>query len=1037
MLNHTIFNERPESQDPAIELLVKLGYEYLAPADAEQQRGNLSNVVLMDDLTRFLKDQRYNYKGQAFQFSTHNIAKAIRDIDIPLQMGLMNASKEIYDSLIYGKSYEETLYDSGKSSFDLKFINWEEPEKNIIRVIEEFSVERPNKSHRRPDLVLTINGIPLVVIECKKSSIDVKEGVRQTINNWKPDEIPQLFKFAQVVIAMNPHCIKYGTCGTKEEFFVSWKEKDNDWLENECAKHIQNRTITAQDRSIISLLSINRLFELIRHYTLYDNGIKKIARYQQFFGIEKAMKRIKKDDDSDTRSGVIWHTQGSGKSLTMVMLVKKIIAETQKSNSEIKNPRFVLVNDRINLDKQLRDNFANTQMSPTRAKTGKGLINLLKDEGETVITTVIHKFENAAKQKIKVNDENIFILIDECHRTQSGNFHNFMTDVLPDAIKIGFTGTPLLRNDKQNTYKRIGPLIDSYPINKAEEDKVIVPLIYEGRKIPQKTTGDAIDRYLEQILLPLNELQKKDLKQKWSSFTKIAQTDTRIKMIAFAIKEHYENFIKPNGFKAMVAESSRVSAIELHQTFKTIGIKSAVVISPETKDESDSISETDKSKIARFFKTEIEPMYGQNNEAYEEWAKNAFTNGDDVDILVVKDKLLTGFDAPIARVLYIDKSMKTHNLLQAIARVNRVYPGKPNGIIVDFWGLFKELNTAMDMYSDETSGMNDYDKEDIEGTLHGPEDEKQRLRDDYTNLLSIFAGKNMSDQEELQLDLEDQEVRKDFYEKLSAFSSSLELAVSSYNIYSLVGIEQMQVYKAELIFFQKLRGALKIRYSEVIDFSEYEPGIKNLLNMFVGSEADKIVVNPVFISDKEGMMAELAKLPSDRAKADAIKTRLEASISKRNYEDPILFKTFKDLIDETISQYNQNRNSETYLATMEKMADDYRQGFVGNKYPSCIDHDDHAKAFYGSVKLELSKKINIEENSDLDVEMGNLSLGIKKIINRAIKPGWHNNIVLINQIKQNIEDLIFDFLDKNQVSLSMEELDIIEDQILMTAKSRL
>lgn len=716
------------------------------------------------------------------------------------------------------------------------------------------------------------------------------------------------------------------------------------------------------------------------------------------------------------------------------MLVKKIIAESQKINSKIKNPRFILVNDRVNLDKQLRDNFSNTQMNPTRAKTGKGLIELLKDEGETVITTVIHKFEKAAKLRTEVNDNNIFIFIDECHRSQSKNFHNFMTDVLPNAVKIGFTGTPLLKKDKKNTYSRIGPLIDAYTIDKAEKDQVIRPLIYEGRKIPQNTPEDAINKYLEQLLLPLNDAQQRDLKQKWSRFIKLAQTDTRIRMIAFAIKEHFERFIKPKGFKAMVAESSRVSAIELHQIFKTIGIKSAVVISPETKEEGDSLNTSDKAKIADFFKKEVEPMFGQNHEAYEDWAKSSFISGEEIEVLIVKDKLLTGFDAPIAGVLYIDKTMKEHNLLQAIARVNRVYPGKDYGLIVDFWGIFKKLNTAIDIYSDAETGLKGYEVEDIKGALSGCEDEKRKIEQDHKSLLDMFKDLDLQDSEVLQLYLGDLDLRNEFYEKLSNFSRYLDLAISSYNVYKLIGIDKMQEYQRDLVFFQKLRGALKIRHSEAIDFSEYEAGIKNLLNMFVTSGADQIVLNPVFISDKEGMQAELQKLPSSRAKAEAIKTRIEVAISKKRDEDPIFYKTFKDMIDETLLKYNQDRNDEAYFATMERMAEDYRQGLTGNKYPSCIEDDKYAKAFYGKLRLVLEEIVNIESNSDLNFKFGYLSIEIKNIILNLKKTGWQANTVVINNMKQEAEDLIFDFIDENDIKLSVEQLDKLEEEIIKSAK---
>ena len=1034
-LNHYQYNERPESQEPAIELLEKLGWKYLSPSDAEKQRGNLYNVILKDDLMNFLKEQRYEYKGEKFQFSSSNIARAISDIDVPLQSGLMKTSKEIYDLLIYGKSYEEDLYDGGKSSFDLKFIDWEHPEKNILRVTEEFSVQKLDRSKRRPDIVLTVNGIPLVVIECKKSSVSIDEGIRQNIKNWKADEIPHLFKFIQLVVAMNSHSFKYGTCGTKFEFFVPWKEKDTDWMNKQLEELIQGRLPKEQDKNIIAMLSPERLFEIIQYYTLYDNNVKKVARYQQFFGIRKAINRITLKDGKGTRNGVIWHTQGSGKSLTMVMLVKKIIAVSQEENSDIKNPRFVLVNDRINLDKQLRDNFSNTQMSPARAKTGKGLIELLKDEGETLITTVIHKFEKAAKQKTKLNDNNIFILIDECHRTQSGNFHNFMTDVLPNAVKIGFTGTPLLKTEKQSTYDRIGPLIDSYPINKAEEDKVIVPLVYEGRKIPQKTTSDAIDQYLEQSLIGLTEQQQEDLKRKYSRFTSIAPTMPRLTCLAYAIKQHYERYIKPNGFKAMIAESSRVSAIELHKLLKSLGLKTAVVISPEARAEGEELNNSDKDKIAQFFKTEIEPLYGMNYEAYEDWAKNSFTDGEDIDILIVKDKLLTGFDAPIAQVLYVDKSMKTHNLLQAIARVNRVFPGKKNGRIVDFYGIFENLTSAMDLYSDKESGMNQFDKDDIKKTIYGPEDVKKELYNNYNQVMQFIAGHNTDDTEEIQLLFKDEDIRKDFYEKLLDFSNSLDTAVSNYNVYEGIGIDEIKRLQKDYVYLQKLRSGIKLRYGETVDFSVYESSIKNLLNQFVSAEADEIVINPLYLSDKATMEKELEKLPSSRAKAEAMVYNIATRLSETREKDPIFYKTFRQRLDETIAEYNKTRNEEAYLAQMKDLENDYEKGFVGNKYPTVISDDDDAKGFYGNIKLELEKNIKISENDDIDNQLGILAILIKNTFRNSQKPGWQYNTVLINNIKQEIEDAIFDFVDNNGITLDMDQLDKIEEDILMTAKS--
>ena len=1034
-LNPYQYNERPESQDPAIELLTKLGWNYIAPDEAEKQREHLSNVILREDLMSFLKKQKYEYRGEKFQFSSGNIAKAIADIDVPIQSGLMKTSKEIYDLLLYGKSYEEDLYDGGKSSFDMKFIDWENPQNNILRVTDEFSVEKVDRSKRRPDIVLTVNGVPLAVIECKKSSVSVEEGIKQNIRNWKPDEIPHLFKFAQIVMAMNPHEVKYGTCGTKEEFFVPWKEKETDWLDKELNRLIEGRIPKEQDKTVISMFTPSRFFELIRYFILYDNNVKKITRYQQYFGIQKAIRRIEMKDDRNTRNGVIWHTQGSGKSLTMVMLVKKIIALSKMPDSDIKNPRFVLVNDQINLDKQLRDNFNHAQMNPTRATTGRGLINLLEDEGKTLITTVIHKFETAAEHKTKVNSKNMFILIDECHRTQSGNFHNFMMDVLPHAVKIGFTGTPLLKAEKFNTYERIGPLIDSYTIDQAEKDEVIVPLVYEGRKIPQKTTSDAINQYVDQCMIGLETEQQEDLKKKYSRFTQIASTTSRLTCLAFAIKEHYQRFVQPKGFKAMVAESSRVNAITLYYLLKNLGVKAAVVVSPENKEEGEeNLIADDKEKIAQFFKKEVEPLYGKNYELYEDWAKNSFNNGDDIEMLIVKDKLLTGYDAPIAQVLYVDKPMKEHNLLQAIARVNRTFPAKKNGKIVDFYGIFGNLRTALDLYSDKTSGMNGFEPEDLKGTIYGPEDIKKKLYETHEACMQFIDGHNPDDTEEIQLLFADKEVREDFCRKLLEFSDTLDTAISSYDIYKGIGLKEIKRLQEDFKYLQRLRSAVRLRFGETVDFSKYEPTIRNLLNQFVVAEGDKIVISPIYLSDKESLQKEIAKLPSSRAKAEAMATALCSSLSEKQNSDPIFYKTFKQRIDDTIDEYNKTRDEETYLAKMKTLETDYEKGFIGNKYPMNITDDDDAKSFYGNIKLELEKNIKIEENSQIDVHMGELARKIKNIFRSSRKPGWKHNTVLINQLKQNIEDEIFDFIDENKIKITIEQLDRIEDNILTSAK---
>ncbi len=1042
MPNHQIFNERPESQDRALKELQAMGYQYIPRAEAEQKRGHLSHVLFPDVMREFLASQSYIYRGKQMPFPEDAIAEAIRELDAPLERGLMFSSKVIYDRLIYGKSCDVNLYDGNTQSFDISYIDWEHPENNIWQATDEFSVERTNGKYARPDIVILVNGIPLVVIECKKSSVDVEEGVKQNVRNWQPDYIPQLFKFAQLVMAMNPESVKYGTAGTKADFYCKWHEEDVQWQEDAAKRYVDDGHITEQDKIIVSMLSKQRLLNLIRFFILYDSGIKKIARYQQFFGVENTMRRIRGEDDCPTRGGVIWHTQGSGKSLTMVMLVKRIIADRA-----VTNPRFVLVCDRLNLIKQLRDNFVHTGMDPVEATTGRGLVTLLTDSANTLIATTINKFEAAAKSRAKVTDDNIFLLIDESHRSHTGEFHNMMNEVLPNAFKIGFTGTPLLRKDQTNTYAKFGKQIGhSYRFEDGIRDGVIVPLVYDGRIVPQNLTSDKINNYFQSILAPLTEPQKEDMRKKWSSFVRLAPTDQRISMIAFDIHEHFLTYCKPRGYKAMAAVSTRAAAVQLERAINGIGgVRAAALIcddSVSAEGDEGAVGKTDKAIIRDFFKTEVEPRFGTKYDEYEEYVKNNIIGGEDIDIVIVQSMLLTGFDAPSLGVLYIDKPMKEHTLLQAIARVNRIYAGKDFGLIVDYWGLFGNLNSAMEMYSDSQSGFSGYDPADLADSIATANEGKDKLDQSHKNLWDFFGDASFEQNNPRAwvafFDRDDSELgeslRKEFYERLSEFSKMMNLAVGSYSLYQSVGFEQMQKYKSDLLFFQKLRSALMMVYQEKVDFSKYEDGIRSLLNTFVTSEPVEIVVEPVAIHDKAAMDKQLEEVEGQKAKAAYIHTRIVSELESRRYEDPMLFKKFSERIRDTIAEYRKSRDENVYLASMQRMAEDLRQGFTGHSYPSAIMNDSDAKAFYGAVADVL--KQHGEDTVEFDDALGKLALNIKQAIQSLARVDWRTSTPIHKKMNQAVEDLIWDFCDEFGIDLPMDKMDLLIESTIKTAMSR-
>lgn len=1041
MPDHTIFNERPESQDRALRELQAMGYQYIPRAEAEQKRGHLSSVIFPDVMREFLASQSFLYRGKVTPFPDDAIGEAIRELDVPLDRSLMYSSKAIYDRLIYGKSCDVHLYDGNFQSFDISYINWDEPDKNIWQVTDEFSVERTNGKFARPDIVILVNGIPLVVIECKKSGIDVEEGVKQNVRNWQPDYIPQLFKFSQLVFAMNPESVKYGTAGTPAEFYCKWHEEDTAWQEDAAKRYVDDAHITEQDKIIVSMLSKRRLLDLIRNYVFYDSGVKKVARYQQFFGVENAMKRIRGEDGCPNRGGVIWHTQGSGKSLTMVMLAKRVIADPA-----IKNPRFVLVCDRLNLIKQLRDNFVHTGMNPVEATTGRGLIALLKEPSNTIIATTINKFEAAAKSRTKILDDNIFLFIDESHRSHTGEFHNMMNEVLPNAFKIGFTGTPLLRNDRTNTYQKFGKQIGSaYRFEDGIRDGVIVPLVYDGRVVPQQVSSDRIDDYLKNILAPLTEPQKEDMRKKWSSFMHLAQTEQRLSMIAFDIHEHYLSYCKPRGFKAMAAVSTRAVAVQLERAINSLGgIRAAALICDESvsaEGDEHSVGSQDKAIIRDFFKTEVEPRFGQKYEDYEEYVKSNIICGEEVDIVIVQSMLLTGFDAPSLAVLYVDKPMKEHTLLQAIARVNRIAQGKDFGLIVDYWGLFKNLNSAMEMYG-EDQGLSGFDPADLTDSLTTATEEKEKLKSAHKALIDFFGESSFDennprawvaffDRDNPELSTE---LRKTFYEKLASFSKMMSLAVGSYQLYQSVGFEQMQKYKADLLFFQKLRSALMMVYAETVDFSKYEDGIRSLLNTFVTSEPVEIVVEPVAIHDKAAMDKQLEEVDGQKAKAAYIQTRVAAELEARRYEDPMLFKKFSERIRNTIEEYRKSRDDNAYLTSMRNMAEDLRQGFTGHTYPSSIDRDSDAKAFYG-VFSDVLKELGSSDEA-FDEKLGELAIGFKETVRSLARVDWRTSVPIHKKMNQAIEDQIWDFCDEQEIDIPVDTMDIIIENTMKTAMSR-
>lgn len=1028
-MDPSAYLEGSASQKPAIALLQSMGYTYISPKDCERQRGSRYHVLLKDILRGQLRKlNRYSYAGAENEFSAANIERAMEELDEPLTDGLVRTSEKIYDALLLGKSYPETVGGGKSLSFNLKYIDWEHPENNLFHVTEEFAVDSLDKQHNaRPDIVLFINGIPFAVIECKAPHIPVEQAVEQMIRNQQADYIPQLFKYAQIVMATNKNTVKYATAGTPKKFWSVWKEQDTAFLDSGLAQFVADRVPTEQDRNIISLFRQERLMELTRYFVLFDANVKKICRYQQYFAIREIMKTIAQQDSRGNRQGgVIWHTQGSGKSLTMVMLAKYILMVLADCN-----PRVVIVTDRKELDGQIAATFSHTRLNPARATSGRHLVELVTSGKADVVTTIINKFNTAERLEVRNTSRDVFVLVDESHRSNYGSMATKMRTVFPNACYIGFTGTPLMKREK-NTLTKFGKLIHKYTIQDGVEDGAIVPLIYEGRFVEQKVDEENIDMWFRQTTKRLTDPQKEDLCRKWSSIRRLTSTDARIKRIALDINNHFILGFKDTGFKAMLATNYKRDAIRYLKCFEQFGdLNCAVAISPPDMRESvDDIDEGTDHEVIEYWEKMMK-QYG-DADTYEEAMKNKFCDGE-IDILIVCSKLLTGFDAPICQVLYIDKELKEHGLLQAIARTNRLHDGKEYGLIVDYRGLIQKLDAAMDMYSG--AGLENFESGDLRGVVIDVLEALGQLRTAYTNLIDIFTDiKNLDDTEAVEVALADEKRREQFYNLLCAFGRALNLALNSEQVYAALPGEERKKYQDCFVFFSKVRRSVKIRYCDAIDNSEYEPLMQNLLDTHLSVAGLKQITSPVDILNKDDFERELEELGSLHAKADAITSRLSKSISAKYEENPAYYDSFSKRIKDALDQYKEKVISEAeYLAKMRSILEDYRSGKSSVSYPERIKHNVHAQAFYGVITALFDDAQVEGMTPDFAAEIAE---EITAIIAKHSCVDWTNNQTIHNRISQDIDDLFYAYEKGQGLVLSFDLIDKVIENVKTVALRR-
>lgn len=1069
------FKEDHISQIPALQLLQQLGYTYLPPAEAERLRGGKTTNVLLEEVLRkqlkAINAEKRISSTKTTYISDANIENGIRALkELPMQEGYIAACEVAYNLITLGKTFEQS-FDGDKKSITVQYIDWANLSNNVFHVTEEYSVMRStSKEHYRPDLVIFVNGIPLCIIECKRPDMEkpLKQAISQHLRNQQEDGIRSLYVYAQLVMSIATQDAAYATNGTPEKFWAKWQEQpmengelkiDNygalsilkntplsqeqkDKLFSERFRYVRRYfddlesvpvLPTVQDEYLYNLCRPERLMDLVFNFVVFDDGEKKVARYQQYFAIKKAMKRMLELDGGRRKGGVIWHTQGSGKSLTMVMLAQAIAME-----KSIRNPKIVLVTDRTDLDGQITGTFRKCGIHVDNATTGQRLVELLESNSDAVVTTIINKFTAAMKKIAKPLDSpNIFVLVDEGHRTQHGTFNIEMQKTLPNACFIAMTGTPLFKKDK-STAAKFGGIIDAYTVDQAVKDGAVVPLLYEGRLARQDVNERPLDKYFDMVTEPLNEQQKVDFKKKFSRADQLNSAQQKVYAIAWDISRHYRDNWQGTGFKAQLVCDKKATAIIYKEMLDQIGLVSSEVLisSIDEREGEDSAYEQSSELVHKFWKRMMNE-HG-NSKAYEKNLISRFKKQKDPEIIIVVDKLLTGFDEPKNTVLYLTRNLQGHKLLQAIARVNRIFPDKEFGYIIDYYGVIENLDNALQLYS----SLAEFDKDDLEGTLTDINEEIKKLPQKHSELWDIFKTvANKRDAEAYQVLLKDEAIRVLFYDKLAKFAKALKLALSSMKFHEQASEKTISRYKEDLAFFMKLRAAVVERYSDTIDYKQYEGQIQKLIDTHITTDSVEVITSLVDIFDKEMFQAELENTIGKAAKADKIASRTSKYISEKMDEDPAFYKKFSQLLREAIADYEAHRLSEVqYLNRVQEIMDSVL-AHTDTDMPEALRSEDVAKAFFGLTVEALKEKLQDDiVKREISVQT---ALKMDELIKAAVldqgKPivDWQNKSSVTGKLLIDIGDYLIDEVrDKYGVNLTFGEMDEIAKACIDVAKLR-
>jgi type I restriction enzyme R subunit len=1065
----------------ALTTLVNLGWRYVPRAEAERQRGGRRGAVVLEDIARDAlgRINRFEQDGTCHPFTASGIEEGLRRLRDLRFDGLLKTNEIANDMLLLGVAVPQTVGGLSRER-PFRFVAWaDEWEQNSFHMTAEFAVQG-RVAEVRPDVVLFVNGIPFASLELKRTGEKTAQAISQTIRNQKTDDgAPQLFVTQQVLIAGAPNEPRYGTVGTPAKYWSVWKEPapphglvedqvaaavngmpaEADWramladFEGYAERHsrlceARSRWITEMDRTIVGLAAPQRLLDMARRFTLFDKGVKKIARWQQVSAVLRLLDHVEKREAGGARrqGGVVWHTQGSGKSLTMVMLARAL-------NWQVENPRVILVTDRRDLDRQIRNTFKACQREPKQARTGAHLMELIQAR-TPLITTLVNKFRAGVARKPTTDDDpNIFVLVDESHRSQYGDddsLHADMRRVLPNACYIGFTGTPLFKKAARNTFLKFGPLVDKYSIRDAVADGAVVPLIYEGRAVDEDLSDAALDAWFDRESQGLTAAQQAELKRRMSSAKALQGVSARLKAIAWDVRAHFLENFAGHGLKGQLVAPSKAAAVRMLEVLEELNdadptgarVTAKVVISgPDAREGHEETDRESRDLVQRFWNSVVEARGGEDR--YFEEVIGDFDSPDAPDLLIVVSKLLTGFDVQRNAVLYVAKSLKDHGLLQAIARVNRVYddeaaPPKNFGLVVDYCGTLKNLTDSLVEYE----ALAGYDAADISGALVSIREEAAKLPELHAALLSLFNGvSNRWDREAYARALADEILRDQFQRALSAFASALGLALASRQFVETERHDRIRRWKDDLKRFEELRAEVRLRYGDALDWAGYEARVQKLLDTHVTAAGVSQVIAPVDILDEAGLAAELGRDDGRSAAslADEIASKLERTATERMEEDPAFNKRFSEMVRATIEAWRQRRiDEQEYLRRIEELRREGTErwtgtGSAGDEGAGVASFDPDLAAIEGVVGEEMARLAPESTGAKLAV-----AAKLLDIVRSKLRVGWQDDGNVQNEMRSAFEDWFLDVAPAELgLSLGLDVVDPIADRVLAVARRRL